>query len=191
VSLLGRIIVEKRAVLVPLAVAIAANLAAYALVVYPLQARVASREARARSVVQAQRVAERELATARATRTGKQTSEVQLQRFYHQVLPDSLATARRAAYVRLAQLAAESNLRYQGQRAEEERDKNSHLTKLKLTIVLEGGYQDIRRFIHSVEIAPEFLVIDNMALTTRNEPNAPLTLTLAVSTYYWTAGNVA
>jgi len=178
-------------VLVPLAVAIAANLVAYAFVVHPLQTRVASGEARARSVAEAQRIAERQLATARATQTGKQSSEVQLQKFYHQVLPDNLATARRAAYVRLAQLAAESNLRYQGQRAEEERDKNSHLTKLRLTIVLEGGYQEIRRFIHSVETAPEFLVIDNMALTTRNEPNTPLTLTLTVSTYYWTAGNVA
>jgi Tfp pilus assembly protein PilO len=189
VGLLVRVIKEKRAVLAALAVAIAANLAAYAFVVYPMQGRVATGEARARGVVQAQRLAERDLATARATQTGKQAAEVELQKFYHQVLPDNLANARKAAYVRLAQLAAESNLRYQGQRADEERDKGSHLTKLKLTIVLDGSYQDVRRFIHAVETAPEFLVIDNMALTTHNEPNSPLFLTLAVSTYFWTTEN--
>ena len=190
-SVFGRVIVEKRTTVAVLAIAIVANIAAYAFVVYPLRGRVATGEARALSVTQAQRVAERELTTARTTQTGKQAAEVQLQKFYHQVLPANLAVARKAAYVRLAQLAAESNLRYQGQRADEERDKDSRLAKLTLTIVLDGSYQDVRRFIHSVETAPEFLVIDNMALTTRNEVNSPLILTLTVSTYFWTTGNAA
>ncbi len=189
VKVLGRMIAEKRVVVALLAAAIVVNAAVYGFVIYPMRGRVASGEVRAASVAQAQRVAERELATARATQTGKQAAEVQLQKFYHQVLPENLATARRAAYVKLAQLASESNLRYQGQRADEERDKNTSLTKLKLTIVLDGSYQDVRRFIHAVETAPEFLVIDNMSLTTRNEPNSPLVLTLAVSTYFWTVAN--
>ncbi len=190
-SLFGRVIVEKRTIVAVLAIAVVANLAAYLFAVYPLKTRVATGEARALSVMQAQRVAERELATARTTQAGKQAAEVQLQKFYHQVLPANFAVARRAAYVRLAQLAAESNLRYQGQRADEEHDKESRLAKLKLTIVLDGNYQDVRRFIHAVETAPEFLVIDNMALTTRNEVNSPLILTLTVSTYFWTTGNAA
>lgn len=188
-SLLGRVIVEKRAVLVPIAVAIAGNLAAYGILVYPLQGRVSSGETRVFAAAGAQRLAEQDLAGARATQAGKQTAEVQLQKFYHQVLPGTPGDARKAAYLRLAQLGAESNLRYQRQTAEAAPEKNSPLTKLHLILVLDGSYQDVRRFIHAVETAPEFLVIDNMVLTVRNEPNAPLVLTLAISTYFWTGGN--
>ncbi len=188
-SLLGRVIVEKRAALVPIALAIIGNLAAYGLVGYPLQARVASGEARVRHGEGAERAAERDLGGARATREGMQTAEVRLQDFYHRALPASLSAARKAAYVRLAQLAAESNLRYERQAVDQEREKNSHLAKLKLTIVLDGSYQDVRRFIHAIETAPEFLVIDNVTLMLREEATAPLVLTLAVSTYFWTEGN--
>ncbi len=188
-KLLRRIIVEKRLVLVPIAVAIAANIAAYVLVVYPLQRRVSSGEARMLAATGAERQAQRQLAATRATQVGKQAAETQLQKFYHQVLPDNLADARKAAYVRLAQLAAESNLRYDRHVAEEMPEKNSRLTRLGFTVVLDGSYADIRRFIHAVETAPEFLVVDNMALMARNEANAPLVLTLTVSTYFWNSGN--
>ncbi len=184
-KLLRRVIVEKRAALVPIAVAILGNLAVYLFIVYPLHRRVSSAEARMTAATRAQRDAERELASARATLAGKQLAEEQLQRFYHQILPGSLAAARRAVYVRVGQLAAESNVRYERHTLQETRDKDSRLTRLEITVTLDGAYQDIRRFIHAIETAPEFLAIDNMALTLRNEPNAPLILTLAVSTYFW------
>ncbi len=183
-KLLRRVIVEKRAALVPIAVAIAANLGVYLLVVYPMQARVSSGEARMLAATQAERRAERQLAVARATQTGKQTAEGQLQTFYRQVLPDNLADARKAAYVRLAQLAAESNVRYERATAEKIDEKNSDLTRLVVGVVVDGSYPDIRRFVHAIETSPEFLVIDNMALTMRDQPNMPLVLSLTVSTYY-------
>lgn len=188
-NLLGRVVVEKRAVLVPIAVAIVANVAAYGILVHPLQERVSTGETRALAAARAQRQAEQDLAGVRATQAGKQTAEVQLQKFYHQVLPGTLGDARHAIYLRLAQMAAESNLRYLRQTAEEVPGKDSPLTRLQVVLTLEGSYQDIFRFIHTVETAPEFLIIDNVALAVRNEPNAPLVLTLAVSTYFWTRGN--
>jgi Tfp pilus assembly protein PilO len=191
VNLLRRVIVENRVALAIIALAIAGNVAAYVFVVYPLQGRVSSGEARAMAATRAQRMAERDLVSARATQAGKQVAEVQLQKFYHEVLPDDLASARIAAYVRLAQLAAQSNLRYERHIAEKAPEKNSRLMRMGLTVVLDGSYQDVRRFIHAIETAPEFLVIDNMALMVRNEPNAPLVLTLAVSTYYWNGGNAS
>ncbi len=187
--LLGRVIVEKRAIVLPIALAIAANLAAYFFIVYPLQTRVSSGEARLQADERARRNAERDLVNARATQQGKAAAESALQKFYQQVLPGTLADARKAAYVRLAQIAAGSNLRYQRQMADETVLKDSNLTKLNITLVLDGGYQDIRKFMHAIETVPEFLVIDNMALTSRNEPNSPLVLTLTVSTYYRTPGN--
>ncbi len=189
-NLLGRIIVEKRIVLGAIAIAIAANLVAYAVWLHPLQASVASGEARVAAADQGRRAAERELKAAHATEVGKLRAEGDLKTFYAQVLPANFAEARKIAYVRLSQLAAEANLRYQRQTAEESRDqKNSRLSRLSMTVVLEGNYEDIRRFLHSVETAPEFLVIDNVALAQGSEPNAPLLLTLAVSTYYWTGVN--
>ncbi len=187
--LLGRVIVEKRAIVLPIALAIAANLAAYFFIVYPLQARVSSGEARLQADERARRTAERDLVGARATREGQIAAEAALQKFYHQVLPGTLADARKAAYVRLSQIAAESNLRYQGQTANETILKDSDLTKVTITIVLNGSYQDVRKFMHALETIPEFLVIDNMALTSHDDPNSPLVLTLTVSTYFRTAGN--
>ena len=69
--------------------------------------------------------------------------------------------------------------------------KNSRLMRLDVSVTLDGTYQDIRRFIHTIETAPEFLVIDNMALLSRNDPNVPVVLTLAVSTYFWNAANAS
>ena len=45
-----------------------------------------------------------------------------------------------------------------------------------MTMVLEGEYRDVRRFIHALETAPEFVVIEDVALV-QGERNAPLTLT--------------
>lgn len=188
-KLFRRVIVEKRAALIPIGLAIAANLAAYFLVLYPLQSRVSSAEVRVLAATRAQREAEHQLAGARATQTGKQAAEIQLQKFYHQVLPGNLADARQTAYVRLTQLAAETNVRYERHTAEETAVKNSGLTRLQLLIVLDGSYQDIRRFVHAIETAPEFLIIDNVALAMGNDPNARLILTLGVSTYYWNGRN--
>ncbi len=190
-NLLRRVIAENRIVLAIIAVAIVGNLAAYIFLVYPLQGRVSSGEARAMAAARSQRLAERDLQNARATQSGKQVAEVQLQKFYHQVLPDNLADARKAAYLRLAQMAGESNLRWERSTADERPEKNSRLSRLEFTVVLDGSYQDIRRFIHAVETAPEFLVIDNMALMVRNEVNAPLVLTVNVSTYFWNGANAS
>ena len=52
-----------------------------------------------------------------------------------------------------------------------------------MTMVLEGEYRDVRRFIHKLETAPEFVVIEDVALV-QGEQNAPLTLTVKLSTYY-------
>ncbi|MGE5358777.1 MAG: GspMb/PilO family protein [Bacteroidales bacterium] len=185
-KLLGRIIVEKRLVLLPIALAIVANMVAYALVVYPLQSRVSSAETRKAEAESNRRSAERQLADARATQASEQKAETDLQTFYRKVLPVGLPEARRAVYVRLAQIARECNVRYDRQSADEVRDqKESNLERLRLTLVLNGTYEDVRRFLHAIETAPEFLIVDTMGLLYRNEANALLVLNLSVSTYFW------
>jgi Tfp pilus assembly protein PilO len=51
-------------------------------------------------------------------------------------------------------------------------------------MTLRGNYEDIRRFIYQVETGSDFIVIDSIALQQGEEAGAPLTLALALSTYY-------
>ena len=51
-------------------------------------------------------------------------------------------------------------------------------------MTLQGDYQDIRRFIYQVESGGDFIVIDSISLQQGTETNSPLTLALALSTYY-------
>ena len=183
---LKRIIADKRALVLPLTVAVVGNAALYTLVVYPLTIRVANAERRAVIAQQRGREAEREQAVVDATLAGKARADEDLRRFYRDVLPRDLAGARRITYARLAALAEEAHLRHERRSTTTEQDRDSHLARLRTTMVLAGNYADIRRFIYELETAREFVVIEDVSLTQREEDSAALVLTLQVSTYYWT-----
>ena len=51
------------------------------------------------------------------------------------------------------------------------------------SVLAEGDWEDIRKLIHAIETGPDFVVIDNVALA-EARTNAPLSLSLAMSTYY-------
>ena len=77
-------------------------------------------------------------------------------------------------------------MRHERRSTTTEQDRDSHLARLRTTMVLAGNYADIRRFIYELETAREFVVIEDVSLTQREEDSAALVLTLQVSTYYWT-----
>ena len=95
---------HRRLVLVLLAV-LAANVALFVLVVYPLGQRVANVEERNQSAEQSLAAARQEFAQANGTLTGKDRASTELATFYEDVLPTDLAGARRATQLRLRQLA--------------------------------------------------------------------------------------
>ena len=66
--------------------------------------------------------------------------------------------------------------------------KGGRLGHLKIKMVLQGDYEDLRRFIYALETAPQFVIVDELSLA-QNELNKPLTLTLALSTYYRLGGD--
>ena len=179
-----RILTEKRALVAPLAVALLANLLAYGLVVRPRGLRAegaADRAARAASTRQA---AEREEAIARALVTGKTRADEELNAFYQKVLPPDLEAARRMTYVSLPALAEKSRVRWETRTSEvEPGEKGARLGRLVTRMVLEGEYQNLRQFIYRVESAPEFVIIDDIALT-ESKPNEALTFAIRMSTYY-------
>ncbi len=47
-----------------------------------------------------------------------------------------------------------------------------------------GSYGEIRRFIHALETAPEFVVVDNVQLAEGRDSGDGVQLTLAMSTFY-------
>jgi hypothetical protein len=189
--ILRRIVTEKRRVVVPIAIAIVANLLLYALVVYPLRAKSAGAADRAAAALQAREAADKDLQMARALIAGKARAEEELNAFYQKVLPPSLSAAQRLTYVPVVEIASRNNVNYVNRvyddpeplKAEGNRSIDTALTRLTTRVVLQGDYEDIRAFIHELERAPEFVIIDDVTLLEADE-NEPVTLTVHLSTYY-------
>ena len=99
------------------------------------------------------------------------------------MLPRDLSGARRLTYLRLAQLARESNLSFESGTYTPTDQRGSTLTRLTIVLGLAGTYADIRTFIHALETSPDVVVIDNVELAEGAE-GANLAVTLELSTYY-------
>jgi Tfp pilus assembly protein PilO len=181
---LRRAIAEHRALVIALAVAFVVNVFMYALVVYPLSERVANIEQRDQAAEDALAQARTDHAHASGTLTGKTRASAQLATFYEDVLPRDLAGARRLTYLRLARLARGSNLQYERSSYDPIADTGSTLTRLQIQMVLSGSYANMRDFIHQLETAPEFVVIDSIQLMSGRSGNGSLDATLRLSTYY-------
>ena len=189
-ALSRRILQEKRGLIWPIVAALIVNVALFALVVYPLSQKVATGEQDAAAAAEALNAAKRQYNSARQTVTGKSQADSELQKFYQEVLPPDLSGARRITYSRLSQLAESTNLRFETQTMVPSEVRDSDLGKLTQTAVLSGEYRDIRRFIHQLETAPEFLVIERVDLKqSENERDKGITVTVQLATYYRAAGD--
>lgn len=182
-----RVLTEKRAIVLPLVIAVAANVALYALVVFPLGRQVASAQAEATTQHQLLGRARLDYQSAKATVSGKQQADSALQKFYKDVLPANPSAARTLTYTRLAQLAKQANVHLEHGANAVKHEKGSQLSKLTTTYTLTGDYRDVRHFIYSLETAPEFIVLENVALTSPND-QAPggrgLAVNLDIATYF-------
>jgi Tfp pilus assembly protein PilO len=188
-SIARRVLAEKRRLIWALGIALAVNAGIYLVAVYPLAARVAGARVRAAQAAAEVERAEAASARARATVRGRERADQELRKFYSRVLPADQTGARRITYLRLAQLAERARLRYERRTVTAERDRESTLSKLRMTMVLAGEYANVRQFIYELETAPEFVVIEDVALAQGEDRNAPLVLTLEVSTYFLAGTN--
>jgi hypothetical protein len=179
-----RVIDEKRPVVLPLLIALLANVALYALAVYPLERSVGGAEERAQMAGAARAAAARDHVVARATLEGKDRADLELKKFYADVLPGDQRSARRITYLRLSRLAREAGLDPGRSNFTTEPVKESTLTRLGISLDLQGDYGAIRRFVHLLETAPEFTIIENVTLTSSEQGR--LQLNLALATYYRT-----
>lgn len=193
--LLKRVLTEKRAIVLPLAIAFVANILAYAFIVYPLAERSTGSAARATSAAQARQAAARDEAQARALVTGKAKADEELTSFYDKVLPTDLTAARRLMFAPINALANKTNVRIQStstaaeDRPKDARDRDASgnpqedLGRVTERVVLEGDYRNVRSFIYQLETAPEFVIIDSVTLL-EGPANEPQRVTLELSTYY-------
>jgi Tfp pilus assembly protein PilO len=184
-TLLRRILAEKRSIVIPLAAVVLVNVLVYALVVYPKGQQQAATIDRANAAAASRQSAEREQTAARALVEGKTRAAQELATFYHDVLPADLTAARRTTYDMLPALAKKTNVTWAERHTENETasEKPAHLGRLKIRMVLQGDYENLRRFIYALESASEFVIIDDVTLA-QSDPAKPLTLTLELSAYY-------
>jgi hypothetical protein len=181
--ILRRAVVENRNIVVLLALALAANLFAYFLVVRPLEAKSTGAADRAMNAGNALRVAERDMAQADALVKGKARADEELDAFYRKVLPSDLTAARRMTYASLPALARKTGVRYEARTTNVESLDHDRLQRMSIRMVLEGEYDRLRQFIYALEVSPEFLIIDEVTLV-QGKGDEPLRLTIDLSTYY-------
>jgi Tfp pilus assembly protein PilO len=181
---LGRVLADHRRWLVPAGVVLAINLLVLVLVVLPLRQSVQSGAARAEASAQSLRAAMADLKEAEATRDGQAQASTDLDRFYAEVLPPNFASARRITHVKLQQMARAHDVTFQSGAATPETLPDSSLERLRVNYSLTGEWDDIRQLIYEMETGPDFIVIDNVQLAEGSETNAPLSLSLELSTYY-------
>lgn len=183
-----RVLREHRRLLVPLAIALAVNVAAYAIVVRPLEDRVAN-------IAERDAAAERSLAAARkeheiavGTSTGKDRARQELARFYKEVLPANFAAARNLTHTRVPQMGEDFGVEfYSASVSPVARARDSSLERYTSEVELAGRYGDVRRFLHALETAPEFVVIDDITLSEEDVEGGLLQMTLQLSTYFQAA----
>ena len=184
-----RVLAEKRRLIVPVVVVLLVNVALYAILVYPLSKKVAGDEQEAESAAAAMNAARRDFAAAKATVAGKGQADQELQTFYREVLPPDVSGARRITFLRIEQLAQQCSLRVERVTSLPKAQSDSRLVKFIYKASLSGEYRNIRRFIHELETAPEFLVLENVDLRRSEVENRALNVEMEIATYYRAGAN--
>jgi hypothetical protein len=181
-----RIVSENRRAVWIVATALVINAALYVLVVYPLSKRAESGQQEAGDATQALIQARGSFGAARGTVTGKKQADDELKRFYSEVLPTDLSGARRMLHPYVDQLVRDADLTHLTSQSNRETGKTGTLRKLTRTLNLSGEYTNVRQFIHELETAPEFLILEsvNVIQGQGQGTDRKLNVTVQIATYY-------
>jgi len=180
----SRVLADHRRWLIPAAIVLAVNVIVLVAVVLPLRRSVESGASRAEASAQSLRGAVADLKDAEATRDGQAQASADLVRFYAEVLPADISAARRITHMKFSKLAMSHDVTFESGATTPEELRDSSLERLKVNYSLSGDWDNIRELIYELETGPDFIVIDNVQLLEGSQANAPLSLTLELSTYY-------
>lgn len=182
--LMRRVLAENRTLTITLLLALLANVLAYILVVRPLAVKSTGAADRAASAARALTAAEQEMAQADGLVKGKARADEELAAFYQKVLPTGLTAARRMTYASLPALARRAGVRYEARTTTVEQvGRDANLERMAIRMVLQGDYESLRQFVYALEVAPEFVIIDDVVLD-ESQGDEALRLTIDLSTYY-------
>ena len=186
----SRVIADHRRWLIPVGIVLVINLIVLVMVVMPMRRSAESGTSQAAESAAALNAALADLRSAEAMRDGQSQAAKDLERFYGEVLPPNFSTARRLTQLKLPQMARAHDVAFARGSTSQEELRDSPLERLNISCSLTGEWDDIRELIHEIETGPDFLVIDNVALSEGESATAPLTLELELSTYFRVNGNV-
>jgi hypothetical protein len=161
-SIWRRVYEDRRAVALPLVVALLVNVGVWLIGVLPLQTRLSAAEA-----------------------------DTQLKAFYSTVLPADYATAVKTTNIWLQQAAIDAGLAFRSSRFDREPLSDSRLTRAYSTVSLTGRYADLRRFLHALETAEEFIALERVELIDANadeQGGGPIGIEIVVSTHFAASG---
>lgn len=188
-TLWRRVYRERRGIVLPLLLLAAVAVGTLVLGVFPLSRHVAGLENDAVDANLALKLANADQEKAKHERTSKERAEIDLQRFYSEILPGDFVAATDLTNKYLVQWARESGILFssgQFRPAKVDDRKQTRLTKMTGKVTLKGSYSGIRKFLYRVETAEEFIVIEEVNL---NQPGSSdtgtsLELDLVVSSYF-------
>jgi Tfp pilus assembly protein PilO len=89
----------------------------------------------------------------------------------------------------VAEAAREAGLDFRGSQFDWDEVRDSLLTRAFSRITLQGSYPSIRRFLHAVETAQEFVVVERVELVQQADSvseTGQLEVSLIVATYFVT-----
>lgn len=184
-----RIFEERKGVLLPLVGVVVANLIALVVVVVPLRTSVALAQSEATQATLDLGAARREEREVEQARTSKETADRDLRTFYTTVLPRDLPTAQKTMNLWVTEAARDAGLEFQGSQFDWSEIRDSRLSRAFARITLEGSYASLRRFLHAMESAEEFVVVESVELVQQADQTAPsgaLEVSLVVATYFLT-----
>ncbi len=183
----GRVLAEKRVAVTAVAIVLAVDAGLWALAVYPWTVKLANAGHRAAAAAAALETAEQRLESSSAAADGLTRVDTDLYAFRRDLLPDGLTDARTVAFGGLASLVDAHGLTMERRASEVDTDEASGLERLRVLMVVQGAYRQLREFIAAVEVLPDFLVIEEILLSGGERAEGTQILTLSLVTYYWDA----
>jgi len=189
-TLWRRIYEERKRVILPVALAVLANIATLLLGVLPLQhsvTRAQGASADAKMALASARLLERR---AKEQRASNDRAVQELTKFYQEKLPRDFPTATVTTnrYVEVA--ARDAGLRFEASHYDAKEIRESRLSRATSKVTLTGSYASIRKFLYALETAEEFIVVEKVELEQPGDSPAlagKLAVTLTVSTYFLTS----
>ncbi len=186
-SLLRRIFLERRAVLLPLLVAFVVTVGVLLLVVLPLRQAVKGAEDDAlasRMNLVAAKTAEK---GAKQAQAGKERADQEMKKFYAEILPRNFDAAANLISFWPIKIAQQSRVKWSsGTTQTKALQDPSNLVKVSSKATLTGEYADIRRFLYEIETAEQFVIIESVELSQSGsaQSSGVLEVSLEIATYY-------